>query len=82
MKNTQKNRTINKLLRDGYVTRNEDLRVFISRLGAIIWELEQEGWEFETKRNGTDYMYTVIKCPLTKQVYTLPTGKQIITYAK
>ena len=80
MKETQKQRVIKKLLKDGFITRNECLRVYISRLSAIIQVLEQEGWEFEAKDDNGDYVYKFTKCPLTKQVYKLPDGKEITTY--
>ena len=57
-----------KLEKDGYVTRNEALRRYISRLGAIIHHLKQKGWRFktewiETRRPdgsvGKDYKYIV-----------------------
>lgn len=82
MKTTQKERVINKILKDGFITRNECLRNYISRLGAIIQDLENEGWVFEAKFKEKDYVYTLVSAPLKKKVYTLPTGKQIITYAK
>lgn len=87
MKNTQKNRVIQKLLRDGYITRNECLKQVpaITRLSAIIQILEEEGWVFSAKdvKTGTpggDYMYTPTTCPLKKQVYTLPNGEVITSY--
>lgn len=40
-----------KLHSDHYITRNECLRVYISRLGAIIHQLKEEGYEFETQYN-------------------------------
>lgn len=79
-KETQRQKVIGKLLNDGFITRNECLRVYISRLSAIIQVLEQEGWEFSAKDDHGDYKYTTIKCPLTKQVYSLPNGEQITTY--
>lgn len=80
MKETQRQRVIKKLLKDGFITRNECLRVYISRLSAIIQVLEVEGWEFEAKDKEGDYVYKVLKCPLKKQVYKLPDGKEITNY--
>lgn len=79
-KPTQKQRVINKLVRDGFITRNECLKVYISRLSAIIQILEQEGWEFEARDKEKDYIYKVLKCPLKKQVYKLPNGDEITNY--
>lgn len=81
-KQTQLERVINKLNRDGFITRNECLRVYISRLGALINKLKVAGWEFEEGEytdNG-DYIYRVKESPYHKVVYTLPNGKEIITY--
>jgi len=66
-KKSQKERIISKLLKDKFVTRNECLKNFISRLSAIILELKNEGWEFKPEfiktPNGEDYKYTVTKIP-------------------
>lgn len=58
---TQKERIIFKLKRDGYITRNECLQRYISRLGAIICTLKKEGWKFKTEEVGGDYKYTVVQ---------------------
>ncbi len=59
-----------RLVTNGYVTRNEALRVYISRLGAIIHHLKQKGWEFKTEwiestrpdgSIGKDYKYILTK---------------------
>lgn len=58
-----------KLEKDGYITRNECLRNYISRLGAIISVLKEQGYEFEVgyvkveTMFGTskDYKYTLKK---------------------
>lgn len=81
MKKSQKERIISKLLKDGYITRNECLRNYISRLGAIICLLKSEGWDFDTKSENGDYKYTVTKCPIKKVVYTVSgTGQKIETW--
>ena len=81
-KQTQIERVINKLNRDGFITRNECLRNYITRLGAIICSLRKMGWEIQDGEytDDKDFIYRVKKNPLTKSVYTLPNGKQIITY--
>ena len=59
---SQKEIVIEKLDKDGFVNRNWCLRKYISRLSAIIYELKEEGWEFETKRgkgDDNDYYYHV-----------------------
>lgn len=59
-----------KLLDDGYITRNEALSRYISRLGAIIHRLKKDGWnivgerkEYKKKNGekGYDYVYTLIQ---------------------
>jgi hypothetical protein len=83
MKNkTQKQRVETKLLRDGFITRNECLRVYISRLGAIICDLTKEGWEFETKFVDGDYQYKMVKSPYKTVTRTLSNGEQIVTISK
>ena len=57
MKKTQIERVKFKLRRDGFITRNEALSVYISRLGAIICSLKKIGWDFETQEKGGDYVY-------------------------
>jgi hypothetical protein len=84
---TQKERIIKKLMLDGYVTRNQCLRNFISRLSAIIQDLEEEGWVFKTSRNGgnykteADYRYDVVSSPLQEIVYKVG-DREIKTYAR
>lgn len=64
MKKSQEERIIYKLRKDGFVTRNEALKNYISRLGAICCELQKQGWEFKAEyiktKNGRDYKYTVV----------------------
>lgn len=85
-KKTQEERIINKLFKDGFITRNEALQNFISRLGAIICDMQTKGWEFEAKfiktDTGRDYIYRVIKSPFKKVEYTIPDGRTIIRYEK
>ena len=63
MKKSQRERVIGVLKSQGYVSRNHALRNFISRLSAIIQDLEAEGWEFAPRREGGDYEYHVKKIP-------------------
>lgn len=50
---------------NGYITRNECLRAYISRLGALICLLEKRGYKFQAKYiktpQGKDYCYTWLK---------------------
>lgn len=65
---SQKQWVIEQLKHNKRITRNQCLQNFISRLGALIEVLENEGWVFkahyeETER-GKDYVYDVISEPL------------------
>jgi hypothetical protein len=52
------------------ITRNECLSQFpaITRLGARINDLKEEGYEFETKQEHGDYVYRLVKRPAAKQL--------------
>jgi hypothetical protein len=59
---TQLERVKGKILRDGYITRNECLRNYISRLSAIIYTLESKyDMIFKTEEVGGDYKYILLK---------------------
>lgn len=72
---TQRQWAIRQLLENGYVTRNQALNNFISRLGSIICSLKKEGWSIEGKNiktaYGKDYEYRLlpVKQPLELKVY-------------
>lgn len=63
MKESQLERIKGKLKRDGFITRNECLKNYISRLGARINDLRNEGWNIKSERiktpYGEDYKYTL-----------------------
>ena len=63
---------IKKRLEDtGEVSRNWALENFISRLSAIIYDLEKQGWKFSDKHhkpNSSDYFYSVVKIPTIDEV--------------
>jgi hypothetical protein len=48
----------------GFISRNQCLRNYISRLGAIIADLKAEGYQFEAgyekTEHGKDYVYTFV----------------------
>ena len=54
---TQNNWIKEQIKSNGFITRNQCLRNFISRLGAIIFELKEAGMEFETGYIETDIKY-------------------------
>jgi hypothetical protein len=70
MKRSQNDRVKAKLDRDGYVSRNECVRQFpaILRLSARIQDLEDEGYVFEAKEEGGDYVYRLVSKPAPKTV--------------
>jgi hypothetical protein len=51
----------------GFITRNECLQNYISRLSAIILSLKNEGYEFVSEfqktPKGKDYIYTLTRKP-------------------
>lgn len=65
MKKTQREIVIDELRKQGCITRNLALKLYITRLGAIINDLKKEGWEFESYyhkiEHGNDYVYKVKK---------------------
>jgi hypothetical protein len=67
MKKTQLEWILRQLELNGFITRNQCLRRYISRLGARISDLKKEGYKFRTKylngRWGKDYVYFLIKKP-------------------
>lgn len=89
MKNkSQKDWVIQQLLEKGKISRNFALQNYISRLGALIFDLKEEGWDFvtytaETKRPdgkmGKNFIYEVSKCPFKKTIYQVD-GKEIIKW--
>lgn len=54
-----------RLLKNGYITRNQALKQYITRLSAIIWDLREDGnyitGEFVKTKNGRDYKYTITR---------------------
>lgn len=61
--NTQREWVLAQLRAKGYITRNECLRNFISRLGAIICGLNKEGYDITGENMvteyGRDYIYKI-----------------------
>ena len=54
---------------NGQISRNEALRNFISRLGAIILTLKKEGWDFESGYDGhRNYVYKVKSAPVVRKI--------------
>ena len=47
----------------GEVSRNQALQNFISRLGAIVYILKNQGFDFKTEWRGNDYFYVLSSKP-------------------
>jgi hypothetical protein len=62
------------LLERGYITRNECLSRYISRLGARICDLETRGWTFKTERVRGDYLYRVTQYGTNHLTGEIPTA--------
>lgn len=82
MKKTQLEQIKKQLLEHGKVSRNECLRNYISRLGAIIHTLRQQGFDIEgdyVKTDyGKDYVYKLKSSPYKKVEYRVG-GKLVAT---
>lgn len=85
--NTQKTWVEKILNQHGEISRNFCLQNYVTRLGAIIHELNREGWEItgRYRKNGTgkDFVYFSDKSPYKKVVRTVRgVGTQIVSYEK
>jgi hypothetical protein len=65
---SQQEWVVTQLDKNGYISRNQCLRNYITRLSAIIYDLRQAGWDFATYYVATsggskDYKYELIKRP-------------------
>lgn len=77
MKNlTQEKWVVNMLLHNREITRNEALKNYVSRLGAIICDMKKDGWTIEGRYRktayGRDYVYFLphgVEQPLKVQEY-------------
>ena len=49
--------------RDGEITRNRCLTMFVPRLSRRIAELEKGGHRFARSRRDSDYVYTLVQVP-------------------
>lgn len=85
MKQTQEQWVKAQLLDKGSISRNEALRNYISRLGAITFDLREQGLDIEgtwvKTEQGRDYVYTLKTRP-TKRVQhvEIVNGVAILSY--
>lgn len=69
MKNETQEKWVKEQLDEhGFITRNVCLRNYISRLGAIVYDMKKQGYEFTTEyqktpAGGKDFIYTLIAKP-------------------
>lgn len=60
MKKSQKQFVKKQLLETGKISRNDCIRNhYITRLGAIICDLNKDGYEIEGNKEGNDYVYRI-----------------------
>ena len=76
MKNdTQKKWVLDQIKEKGFITRNECLKVYISRLGAIICDLQKDGYKFTAEYQktpyGQDYVYTLTGQSIQQALFNL-----------
>ncbi|MEI6580822.1 MAG: helix-turn-helix domain-containing protein [bacterium] len=81
---SQKEKVKKILLQNGEVSRNICIReLYITRLSAIIQDLEEEGWQFNPEvvrtEHGKDFVYYLTKTPFKKVEYYVPLLKKVIT---
>jgi hypothetical protein len=79
---SQKDRIVGVLLKTGKISRNACLRNYISRLGAIICVLKDEGWDFRPEHEEGDYIYYTARCPIKVEQYINPITKELINVYK
>ena len=75
------------LLSQGEITRNVAIReLYITRLSDIVFKLKAEGWDIKGEdrpyEHGLDYVYYLVKSPMTKVTYTVPELNKEITLFK
>lgn len=70
MKQTQTQIVREQLLKDGSVSRNWALSLRITRLAAIIQNLQEEGFLIEGRKDGGDWRYTLHDAPKPKPKIT------------
>jgi len=63
MKKSQAKWVKEQLALHGYISRNQCLANYISRLSAIVQNLEEEGYTFNAHKEGNDYVYEVVSAP-------------------
>jgi hypothetical protein len=83
MKTSQREIVIKQIKETGEVTRNWCLNQYISRLSAIIQDLEEDGWEFKAVKQNGDYIYKVTKSRYKRVEYYVPAlNKTIFKYER
>lgn len=80
---TQESIVVKQLMETGKVSRNWCLRNYISRLGAIICNLNKDGWEivgeYVKTEHGKDFVYTAVNSPFERVSYTTEDGTTVAT---
>jgi galactose mutarotase-like enzyme len=60
---SQKSKVLKIMRETGEISRNECLRMYISRLGAIICDLKKDGMNIEAEWKDGDYVYKLLDKP-------------------
>jgi hypothetical protein len=70
MKKTQEDWVKNQLRENGKISRNFCLQNYVSRLGAIIFIIKEQGWDINghwvKTEHGKDFVYTLVNRPTKK----------------
>ena len=78
---TQESIVVKRLLSEGKIDRNWCIRErYITRLGAIICNLKEKGWDFEQKEIDGNYWYFVTKSPFKRVVYHIEGREDIVAH--
>lgn len=78
MNKTQREWVEEKIRANGEITRNEALQNYISRLGAIVCNMRQDGWNIDSFNRGGNYVYKLVTAPTRiSYVYDLIDGVRV-----
>lgn len=82
MERTQEQWVKEQLQKYGEVSRNGALQNYISRLGAIVCDLNKSGWNivggFRKTEKGKDYVYSLVSEPYKPKVHVVERDGQRI----
>ena len=79
---SQSQRVIKMLKEQGFVSRNYYINLpydKITRLGAVIFNLKQKGWEIETEETNNDTIYRAKPLRVEQYYVNYPEGRKLFT---